>query len=55
MSIEKYKEFCEHFEELDLHGIPYGLGDLLQKAKELGLKPCASATDFIKEMRKCHS
>lgn len=55
MSLDKYKEFCLHFEELDRFGIGYGLGDLLQKAKELDLKPCTSATDLIKEMRKCHS
>jgi len=33
---DKYREFVLCFEELDSLGIPYGLSELRQKAKELG-------------------
>ena len=35
--IDKYKEFCLYFEELNKKGISWGTGDLRRKAKELNL------------------
>lgn len=31
------KEFCLYFDELEKMGIPFGLTDLYDKAKELGI------------------
>lgn len=33
----RYKKFVLYFEELDNMGIPYGTGDLVRKAEDLGL------------------
>jgi len=37
--MNSYQEFCEHFDKLENLGIGFGLGDLCEKAKQLGLEP----------------
>jgi len=34
---EKFQEFCEYFAELSKQGIPYGLSELREEARKLGL------------------
>jgi len=45
-SEEKYKVFCKYFDELDRQGIPFGLSDLIRRAKELDLAP-----EILKELK----
>ena len=42
---QKYEEFCQYFIELDSNGIPFGISDLIRKARELDL-PLLSLPEF---------
>ncbi len=50
LQAEKYKEFCQYFNELESNDIPFGITDLIRKAKDLDL-PLLSIPE-LQELKK---